>query len=579
MKSLDGLTRVDVLLRRVDDELCDPVELRSDSRIGVPGLLQVVRTGRVVVANPMGSGVLENPALLKYLPAISKSLLGREPRLSSVKTYWCGDADDLAFTTTNISQLIIKPIYRGSGINSVWGGDLSPEQQSQLLAQVHQKPYQFVAQERLEKAHIPAFTEGGLEPRPALLRTFSVATDNSYMVMPGGLTRIGDTPGGGVISMQSGSPSKDTWVTATEPERFIDTEDAPDALRTNLESGLVSLPSRVVENLYWMGRYAERAEAALRLLRTVFVLLNGEDPISAAARKTLLQSITEATATQPGFVNASPELLAQPDAELLLIIKDGSRAGSVKSTLNAMLASAEESKELLSTDTMRVINDLHDELDGLDTALAGGLASAPEEALDPLVTGLVALSGLMQESMVRGVGWRFMELGKRVERAQQIITALRSLITPVLGEADQATLLTALLTAMEVLITYRRRRRQRSGVELGVELVMLDPTNPRSLLFQLEQLQSHLAQMPGTDARNGELPEEERALLAAVTSLKLTRLPQLLETGNGKREEMDQLLQQLDKLLLDFSTLISDKHFDHRADAQQLVSNYVLAEQ
>lgn len=293
----------------------------------------------------------------------------------------------------------------------------------------------------------------------------------------------------------------------------------------------------------------------------------------------MLQSITEATATQPGFVNASPELLAQPDEELLLVIKDGSRAGSVKSTLNAMLASAEESKELLSTDTMRVINDLHDELDGLDTALAGGLASAPEEALDPLVTGLVALSGLMQESMVRGVGWRFMELGKRVERAQQIITTLRTLITPVLGETDQATLLTALLTAMEVLITYRRRRRQRSGVELGLELVMLDPTNPRSLLFQLEQLQSHLAELPGTDASGGELNEEERALLAAVTSLKLTRLSQLLETNNGQREEMDQMLQQLDKLLLDFSTLISDKHFDHRAEAQQLIGNYVLAEQ
>ncbi len=579
MKSLDGLTRVDVLLRRVDDELCDPVELRSDSRIGVPGLLEVVRSGRLVIANPLGSGVLENPALLKYLPAISKSLLGREPRLPSVKTYWCGDADDLAFATANIKQLIIKPIYRGSGMNSVWGGDLSPEQQAQLLTKLHHKPYQFVAQERLEKPHIPAFSAGALEPRPALLRTFSVATDNSYMVMPGGLTRIGDSPGGGVISMQSGSPSKDTWVTATEPERFIDTEDAPDALRTNLEGGLISLPSRVVENLYWMGRYAERAEAALRLLRTVFVLLNGEEPISAAARKILLQSITAATATQPGFVNARPELLAQPDEELLLIIKDGSRTGSVKSTLNAMLASAEESKELLSTDTMRVINDLHDELDCLDVALAGGLASAPEEALDPLVTGLIALSGLMQESMVRDVGWRFMELGKRVERAQQIITTLRTLITPALGEADQAILLTALLTAMEVLITYRRRRRQRTGVELGIELVMLDPTNPRSLLFQLEQLQAHLAELPGTDSRDGELPEEERALLAAITSLKLTRLPQLLEAGNGQREEMVQLLQQLDKLLLDFSTLISDKHFDHRADAQQLVSNYVLAEQ
>ncbi len=578
MKSLDGLTRVDVLLRRVDDIFCDPVELRSDSRIGVPGLLEVVRNGRVVIANPLGSGVLENPALLKYLPAIGKSLLGREPRLASVRTYWCGDAADLDFVIANFNQLIIKPIYRGSGLLSVWGGDLDKDQQALLLSRIRSNPYQFVAQERLDKAHIPAFSDHALEPRPAILRTYSVATDTSYMVMPGGMTRIGGSPGGRVISMQSGSPSKDTWVTATEPERFIETEVAPDTLRTNIEAGLVSLPSRVVENLYWMGRYAERAEAGLRLLRTVFVQLHGEDPIGPAARKTLLQAVTEITATQPGFVDATPALLAQPDEELLLVIQDGSRTGSIKFTLNAMLASAEESKELLSTDTMRVINDLHDELDGLDSALAGGLASAPEEALDPLVTGLVALSGLMQESMVRGVGWRFMELGKRVERSHQIITTLRTLATPVMGETDQSTLLNSLLTSMEVLITYRRRRRQRSGIELGVELVMLDPTNPRSLLFQLEQLQVHLAQLPRTDT-GSELDEEARALLAAVTSLKLTRLPQLLETDTDRREELDQLLQQLDKLLQDFSTLISDKHFDHRADSQQLVTTFVLGEQ
>jgi len=571
MKSLDGLTRVDVMLRRMDDELCDPVELRSDSRVGVPGLLEVVRSGRVIIANPLGSGVLENPILLKYLPGISKVLLGREPRLASVQTYWCGDSQDLAFVTANMDRLIIKPVYRGSGLVSVWGGDLDEQQKSLLLASIHRTPHQFVAQERLDKAHIPAFAAGALEPRPAILRTYSVATDSSYMVMPGGMTRIGESPGGQMISMQSGSPSKDTWVTATEPERFIDTEAVADTLRAHAESSLVSLPSRVVENLYWMGRYAERAEAGLRFLRTVFVQLHSEDPISDQTRKILLQSVTEITGTQPGFNNAEPGLLAQPDEELLLVIQDGSRAGSIKSSLNAMLASAEESKELLSTDTMRVINDLHDELDALDAALAGGLASAPEEALDPLVTGLVALSGLMQESMVRGVGWRFMELGKRVERSQQIITTVRNLMTPVTGEADQATLLTTLMTSMEVLITYRRRRRQRSGIELGLELVMLDPTNPRSLLFQLEQLQRHLEELPSADANPGELQEEQRALLAAVTSLKLARLPQLVEAVGAEREELEQLLLQLDKLLLDFNTLISDKHFDHRIDSQQLL--------
>jgi uncharacterized circularly permuted ATP-grasp superfamily protein/uncharacterized alpha-E superfamily protein len=574
MKSMDGLKRVDVLLRRVDDTYCDPVELRSDSRLGVPGLLEVVRAGRVVVANPLGSGVLENPVLLKYLPQISKSLLGREPRLHSVKTYWCGDDDDLKFITANIRELIVKPAYRSTGITSVWGGDLNDAQITQLLATLHSKRYQYVAQVRLEKPHIPAFARGTLEPRPSLLRTFSVATEGSYKILPGGLTRIGVDTDSKVISMQSGCPSKDTWVTATEPERSSSVDSAPDSARGSAETPLLSLPSRVVENLYWMGRYAERAEASLRLLRTVFVLLHGEEPITPTARKILLQTISDTTMTLPGFASASKQVLADPDKELLRIIGDGSLAGSVKSTLNRMLSAADESKELLSTDTMRVINDLRDAMVGLDLALASGLTSAPEEALDPLVTALTALSGLMHESMIRGIGWCFMELGKRIERALQIISTVRCLVTPVTDDVDQSTLLTALLVSMEVLITYRRRGRQRQGIELGLELVLLDSSNPRSLLFQLEQLQQHLAALPKAEDKHSELQEEDRALLEAMTSLRLSRLPQLLESDSAVREDMEQLLLRLESLLEEFNRIISDKHFDHRTDVQQQVTSF-----
>lgn len=574
MKSLDGLKRVDVILRRLDDVLCDPVELPSDSPMGVPGLLEVVRSGRVVIANPLGSGVLENPVLLKYLPEIGKSLLGREPRLASVKTYWCGDDQDWNYVRATIRQLIIKPIYRGSGINSVWGGDLTEEQLLSLLAAINKNRYQYVAQERMEKTHIPSFSAGKLEPRPALLRTFSIAAENSYTVLPGGLTRIGSEIQGRFIGMQSGSPSKDTWITASEQQRTTDFNITAETSAASKESMRLSLPSRVVENLYWMGRYAERAEASLRLLRTVFMLFNGEDPIGLDARRILLEAVTRITATQPGFIDATDELLTNPDEELLLVIKDGSRIGSIQSTLNSMLSSAEESKELLSSDTMRVINDLRDALLDLNIALAGDLASAPEEALDPMVTALAALSGLMQESMIRSVGWRFMELGKRIERAQQIINTLRCLMTPVTGEGDQATLLTALLISMDVLITYRRRSHERRGIELALELVMLDSNNPRSLIFQLERLQQHVAELPRTGNPIGELEEEERALLEAKTSLKLSRLSKLLETTSGKREDMDNLLLQLDKLLKEFNSFVSDKHFDHRTDSQQLVTSF-----
>tara|TARA_R110002049_G_scaffold124997_25_gene280595 strand:+ start:434 stop:3049 length:2616 start_codon:yes stop_codon:yes gene_type:complete len=575
MKSMDGLKRVDVLLRQMDDAFCDPVELPSGSRLGVPGLLEVVRSGRVVVANPLGSGVLENPIFLKYLPEISKSLLGREPRLDSVQTWWAGDDADLEYITANIRKLIIKPAFRGTGISSVWGGELSDEELDKLLATVHSKRYHYVAQERLQKPHIPSFANGALEPRPSLLRTFSVATDgSSYKILPGGLTRIGADTGSRVISMQSGCPSKDTWVTASEQERTASIDSTPDSARIAADSPLLSLPSRVVENLYWMGRYSERAEAGLRLLRTVFVLLHGEEPITPNAQKILLHTVSDLTATLPGFTIAPQELLARPNEELLNIIRDGSRTGSVRSTLNSMLASADESKELLSTDTMRVINDLRDAMDELDLALDSGLTSAPEEALDPLVTTLTALSGLMHESMVRGIGWRFMLLGKRIERSLQTLNTVRCLATPVVEEADQTTLLNALLVSMEVLITYRRHGRQRRGIELGLELVLLDDRNPRSLVFQLEQLQQHLAELPKAETKPGELGEEDRALLEAMTSLRLARLPQLLGTSSDSRDELAQLLLQLEKLLQEFNRIISDKHFDHRTDEQHLVTSF-----
>ncbi|TDG12779.1 hypothetical protein E2F43_14535 [Seongchinamella unica] len=570
MKSLDGLKRVEVLLRRVDDEFCDPVELRPDSQLGVPGLLEIVRNGRLVVANPLGSGVLENAILLKYLPKIATQLLGRELRLATVKTFWAGDDADFEHITRDFDNLIIKRAWRAAGQASVYGGDLDDNQKQALLADIHRHRYHYVAQPRLAKPCIPAFNGTALEPRANLLRTFSVATDSSYTVLPGGLTRIATSTEGQFISMQEGSPSKDTWITASEPERVLQADLDEDQPRSLPETQADSLPSRVVENLYWMGRYAERAEASMRLLRTVFVLLNGEEPISPEAQRILLQTVSQATYTLPGFTAATPEQLANPEPELLQIVRDGKRSGSVRSTIESMLRAAEESKESLSTDTIRVINDLRDALDNLDADLVGGLASAPEEALDPLVTALAGLSGLTQESMIRSVGWRFMDMGKRIERSLQTIATVKGLLSSVGGEMDQSVLLTAMLTSMEALMTYRRRGRERHGMELGLELVLLDRSNPRSLIFQLERLEEHLQELPTSDPAAGELDEEARALLEATSTLKLTRLPHLLQTSGSTRPEVNALMTQLAGLLREFSRFISDKHFDHRSGPQQL---------
>ena len=574
MKSLDGLSRVDVILRRVDDSYCDPVELRGDSQLGVPNLLEVVRAGRVVIANPLGSGVLENPIFIKYLPAISQALLGRELRLPSVVTHWLGDDHDYHKVKHSFDDWVIKPIYRGELQKSVLVSQLSKAERASFLAKVQAKPEHFVAQPAVETTHLPSYCDGVIAPRPAIMRSFSVATEGSYTIMPGGLTRVGLSERSFVISNQAGAFSKDTWVIASEPERASSAKggEQPTPMR---DADLISLPSRVVENLFWMGRYAERAESLLRLLRTVFVLLNSEEPISEVCRRQLLLSVTEMTSMLPGFKDAPESLLNNPGDELIAAVADGNRMGSVRSTLNAMLYCSDESKELLSSDTLRVINDIRDALYALDEDLAGGLASAPEEALDPLVTALMALSGLSQESMLRGVGWRFMQIGRRLERTVQTAAIIESLIVPEVNEQDQSALIQALLQMLENLISYRRRYRARMGVQSSLDLVMLDTSNPRSLLFQLEELSKHLKELPKVPETRHELALEERAALQAEALIKLSLLKELSLREDGQRKILKNHLEQLTELMGAVSRYISDKYFDHKNSSQQLVRNTI----
>ena len=570
MKTLDGLSRVDVILRRVDDAFCDPVELRGDSQLGVAGLLEVARSGRVAIANPLGSGVLENPIFLKYLPSISKKLLGRDMRLNHVASYWCNDPSDLAFTIANLNQLVIKPIFRGSGMHSILGSSLTPAEQQTLIAQLKAKPHDFIAQPALNTANTPTFINGQLVSRPAILRTFSVASESSYSVLPGGLTRVGLEPSDFIISNQTGSQSKDTWVIASEPERDPEMIEQGEALAK--EADRISLPSRVVENLFWLGRNAERAEASLRILRTVFMQLNGEMPISLEAKRRILETVTIVTGTEPGFINAPQALIDDPEQELLLVVGDGNRVGSVRSNLNAIINCADEAKELLSSDMLRVVNDIRDALLDLDDSLSGGLASAPEEALDPLVSALMALSGLSQESMVRDFGWRFMEIGRRLERGTLTTVIIESLLVPDASETDQAVLIESLLLSLESLISYRRRYRARVGAQSSLDLIMMDTSNPRSLLYQIEALKVHIAKLPRPTDSMHELTSKERLLLECETVLKLPLLSELsLRSEDGKRANLAASLTRMKYLLAALNVEISETYFEHREASQQLV--------
>ena len=228
---------------------------------------------------------------------------------------------------------------------------------------------------------------------------------------------------------------------------------------------------------------------------------------------------------------------------------------------------------MLSTDSLRVINDIRDGLDELESALQNGLASAPEEALDPLVTALMALSGLSNESMIRGVGWRFMEIGRRLERGMQIVTFIKTLLVPGLSDNDEPVVLSAMLLTLEALITYRRRYRGRKNVAFGLELCLIDTSNPRSLMYQFETLQKHVDNLPDVGVSSRELLSEQRIVFEAISRIRLSRLVNLAEVNaeSGERESLEQTLSRSYQLLSDLGSVISDKYFDHRVEPQQLV--------
>ena len=568
MKSLDGLHRVDVILRRVDDTWCDPVELRSDSHLGVAGLLEVARAGNVVIANPLGSGVLENPALLKFLPQIADFFLGHELALPSTRTWWLGDPQDRDYVLANLQQLIIKPTSRRSGEHSVYCAGLSAQELDRLKRRISDDPIHYVAQQSNLPGTSPSWQQQSLLPRATVLRSFAVADQSAYSIMPGGLTRVASSTEQAIVSNQLGATSKDTWVLASEPQRRGSAlEERQPSYREDQTS---DLPSRVVENLFWLGRYSERAEAAMRLLRTVFIQLNSPAPLPDAVRDLLLKAVTEVTTTFPGFT-AEGAPLAQPEQELLSVILDPARAGGVTANLQAMLNCSEETKEMLSADTHRVINDLRDELESLPLNLGNGLAAAPEEALDPLVTTLLALSGLTQESMIRGFGWRFLEMGRRLERTLQSTALLRALLVPALNDSDQEQVVETVLLTSEVLITYRRRYRTRPMLNHGLTLIMLDKTNPRSLHYQIDLLRQHIEQLQSRE-RSPVLSDEHRAILEALTLVQLSRPEELAEAGDNElREALDTRLARIQTLLCTAANAISDRYFDHRSGPQQLV--------
>jgi uncharacterized circularly permuted ATP-grasp superfamily protein/uncharacterized alpha-E superfamily protein len=507
IKTLEGLQPVDVIFRRLDDSFCDPLELRGDSWIGVAGLVEAVRAGNVTIANALGSGVIETAAIMPFLPGLCRHLLGEELLLPSVPTWWTGQPRELQYVLDHLDQLVTKRAFPTETQEPIFGKMLSDADKSLLAAALRARPDNFVAQEQAGLSAAPVWRRHKMEPRPVVFRTYVAASGDSYAVMPGGLTRVSKTHDVPIVSMQRGGGSKDTWVLSDGPVSSV-TLLAPAGSPTLPERAGSDLPSRVAESLFWLGRYAERAEHAIRLLRSVIARLTDLDSTDPRELSALLHVLVELKTLPEPFAEHVPLRKLEEDM-LAFLVKENPHAG-LQQTLNELRRIATIVRDWLSIDTWRILNQLQQDLRlrhgrvQFDSVLAH---------LNHMITDLAAFSGMEMENMTRGHGWRFLDVGRRLERAMNMASLVRTVLSA--ASSDNA-VLEPLLEIADSSMTYRRRYFARPQLSPVLDLLLLDDTNTRGVAFQLASVSEHIRHLPRD--RNAPSPTREEILIDQATA-------------------------------------------------------------
>ncbi|WP_330207433.1 circularly permuted type 2 ATP-grasp protein [Pseudomonas sp. AM14(2022)] len=557
LKTLSGLRRVHAIMRRLDDDFCDPLELRTDSALGVPGLLEAVRQGRVLVANALGSGVLESPGLLGFLPKINQYLFGEELLLPSIATWWCGEAPVLAQALEKLPELLIKPAFPSQSFAPVFGRDLSEQQRQALAERMQAWPYAYVAQElaQLSQAPIWQAEDGQLQPRAIGMRVYAVASGDGYRVLPGGLTRVAAEADAEVVSMQRGGASKDTWVLG---------ERAPsgEQWKTQRNVGVHDLvrrdpylPSRVVENLFWFGRYCERCDDSARLLRIMLArYVDGDDPQALQAAVELGERLM-----------LLPEEGELPE-RLLAALLGEDWSFSLRSNLQRLQWAASQVRGKLSRENWQALVELQREALELDTEEPdfGELL----DFLNRLVMSLAALSGFALDDMTRDEGWRFLMIGRRIERLQFLSSSLAAFLRGA-GAFDQAGL-EWLLELGNSSITYRSRYLAVAQLIPVLDLLLLDEQNPHAVLFQLKLVTRTLKRLNDDFGvpREAGLPQ----LVERLARFDLGCLENPLFGENSVRAALGglaDLLQEIAEASGQVSDRLALRHFAHVDDVSQ----------
>lgn len=540
LKTLSGLRRIDVVANRIQEHAMDPLEHWGRGGAGVPGIIEAWRSGNVAIANAPGAGFASSPAIMPFLPGICRKWFGEEIKLPFVETWWLGQAGIRKRVIEQLHRYVLLSAFDPDPLLPVRCSKLSPAARKQWVAAIEERPHEFVAQLDVTPSEAPSLEGRLIRQRPVIWRAFTIQTTDGPVVLPGGLARVGKTGTAPQLQPSHAGFTKDIWVPddATATERKPDVKTAR-AIRERHPSAL-EVPSRIAEQLFWVGRYAERIELATRLLRVTLRNLSGE-----AGR--LQQQQLAACLTLVRGSNLIPEeaviLPSQTLKTLARLIHDQSARGGIPGLTRSLLINAAAARDRLSDDTWRFFNRLEAVVNESGKATT---ASELLHTLDTLVLHLSAFAGMQAENMTRGQGWRFLEVGRRIERA---LGTLGLLQTAAAQESSDSGLLDPLLETCDSVMTYRRRHFSRPRLDAVMELIFFDVTNPRSVGHQLSIIGREIKSVPG-DPDFGLLP----AIREHVSGL---------ESLLGKPAPDSKGFSEIVSSLEVFSDMLSQHYFSH----------------
>ncbi len=554
LKTLDGLQPVDVIIRRVDDTFCDPLELRGDSVLGVPGLVEAARAGRVALSNALGSGAVESAAVLAFLPKLARHLLGEALLIPNVATWWCGQVAERDAALRRLRTRVVKRGFVGTHADPAFGAALTAAELDELDARVRAKPEAYVGQERVALSTAPVWNGERLDPRPVILRCYVCATADGYAVMPGGLTRVSAAADSPVVSSKHGGGSKDTWVLSAGPVENTPLTELPVA-PVRSEGAPASVPSRAVENLFWLGRYAERLEDTTRLLRTVLARLAGEGgPVEEIELTALARWLVVVEVLPKDFAYTGSH--AKFAEVMRALVFSNAKPGSVRGLLGRVAFLIATVRDRLSGDTWRILNQMQTDF---PTEISRPTPGTMLAALHRLIFQLAAFSGMEMENMTRGHAWRFLEIGRRLERAINLVTNVRAVLAT---DPTGAVALPPLLEYTDSTMTYRRRHVAQPELPATLHLLLADESNPRSFAFQCRTLREHFEELPG----DGEARPEREKFREIANLLAGGDIAALAERARrGETVLLDSRLAAIQSGCFELSDVLAATYFIHVA--------------